>query len=190
MTCERRGTVDPIECVYLIGCEANTLVKIGRSVDVQERLTALRTMSPVPLALLWQTLGGAELETALHRHFEDQRSHGEWFDFPNRDAVACVTQALPEVATRIQQEQRLRLARQALQQERAEKASVEQEPVGPSSRDRARGLLAADPDMNGAELARALGLRPSGSIRTMRVKLLAELIESGAIDPPPLRIAQ
>lgn len=107
--------LDRVECVYLIGCEVNTLVKVGRSVDVQERLSALRTMSPVPLTLLWQTLGGAELETALHRHFESCRSHGEWFDFPAGDAVARVTQALPEIAAEMQRVQRKEVARMAQQ---------------------------------------------------------------------------
>lgn len=82
------------EYVYLIGCEANTLVKIGRSTDVQERFAELQRMSPAKLTLLWQTVGGAELETILHRHFKDQRSHGEWFDFPDRNALRQVLEVV------------------------------------------------------------------------------------------------
>jgi hypothetical protein len=168
---------DQIECVYLIGCEANTLVKIGRSVDVQERLAALRTMSPVPLTLLWQTLGGAELETALHGHFGSRRAHGEWFDFPAGDAVACVVQALPEIAEVMQRAQRKLAARQA----QTAKVSVEQAIVKLSNRERAREALKVNPSMNAGQLARALGLKPAGSIRTMRGELLTELVEASEI---------
>jgi phosphoglycolate phosphatase-like HAD superfamily hydrolase len=119
--------LDRIECVYLIGSEASTLVKIGRSVDVQARLAALQTMSPVPLTLLWQTLGGAELEAALHRHFDPRRRHGEWFDFPDGDAIACVVQALPEVAAEMQRVQREQVAQAARQAKAAKAAAVKTE---------------------------------------------------------------
>jgi hypothetical protein len=105
------------ECIYLVGSEASTLVKIGRSIDVEARLAAIQAMSPVPLALLWQTVGGAELEVSLHRRFESRRSHGEWFDFPDGDAVACVVQALPKIAAelqRVKRAQRVRAERQVL----------------------------------------------------------------------------
>ena len=101
------------ECIYLIGCEASTLVKIGRSIDVPARLAALQAGSPVPLMLLWQTLGGSELEAALHRRFEPRRAHGEWFDFPGRDAPEQIMRALPEIAAGMQQEQRARRSRRA-----------------------------------------------------------------------------
>lgn len=94
------------ECVYLIGSEASTLVKIGRSIDVRARLATLQSMSPVNLAVLWQTIGGAELELALHRHFDTRRRHGEWFDFPGGDAVAQVVQALPKIAAEAQRSYR------------------------------------------------------------------------------------
>jgi hypothetical protein len=90
------------ECVYLIGSEASSFVKIGRSIDVRARLATLQSMSPVNLTVLWQTIGGAELELALHRHFDARRRHGEWFDFPDGDAVAQVVQALPEIAAEAQ----------------------------------------------------------------------------------------
>jgi hypothetical protein len=97
---------DPVECVYLIGNEANAHVKIGRSIDVRARLVALQAMSPVRLTLLWQTLGGAELEAALHRRFESRRMHGEWFDFPGCDPVDQIVRVLPEVTAKIQRAQR------------------------------------------------------------------------------------
>lgn len=100
--------LEPTECVYLIGNDSNTLVKIGRSIDIQGRIATIQAMSPVPLKLLWQTLGGVELETALHRRFDERRSHGEWFDFADGDAVERVVQALPEIAAEVQRDQRIR----------------------------------------------------------------------------------
>jgi hypothetical protein len=94
------------ECVYLIGGEASPLVKIGRSIDVRARLATLQSMSPVKLAVLWQTIGGAELELALHRHFDARRCHGEWFEFPDHDAPEQVVRALPEIAAEAQRSYR------------------------------------------------------------------------------------
>lgn len=82
------------EYVYLIGSEDSPIVKIGRSIDVPARLAAIQYMSPLKLAVLWQTEGGAELETALHRHFKAQRSHGEWFSFPGGNPVVRVRRAI------------------------------------------------------------------------------------------------
>lgn len=69
------------ERVYLVGSSSSALVKIGRSVNVQRRLSELQHHSPVQLELIWSTPGGTALETALHRSFSDYRKHGEWFDF-------------------------------------------------------------------------------------------------------------
>lgn len=75
------------EQVYLIGCKENSLVKIGRSISVHQRLKAIQLMCPVTLELLWHTDGGSELEARLHSAFRTRRSHGEWFDFAGVDPV-------------------------------------------------------------------------------------------------------
>lgn len=85
------------EYIYLIGAEQFTLVKIGWTIDAAARLAKIQTMSPAKLAILWQTEGGVEVETALHRHFKGRRSHGEWFDFPDGDAVQQVERAIVAV---------------------------------------------------------------------------------------------
>jgi hypothetical protein len=89
---------DATEYVYLIGSEGSPIVKIGRSVDVPGRLSAIQYMSPLKLSVLWQTEGGSELEAALHRHFKACRSHGEWFRFPNHDAPEQVVRAIAKIA--------------------------------------------------------------------------------------------
>jgi hypothetical protein len=138
-------------------------------------------MSPVRLTLLWQTLGGAELETALHRWFESRRSHGEWFEFPDGDAIEQVVRALPEIAAEMQQAQREQVARIA-RQAKAAKAAAEKAPAKPGTRARARELLKANPDMSAADLARALDRTPGGTYRRMKTELLGELADAGEID--------
>lgn len=88
------------EYVYLIGCVENSLIKIGRSIDVPARLALIQRMSPVRLYVLWQAEGGVELESLLHRAFAGCRSHGEWFDFTGCDnpvqVVANIIDRLPD----------------------------------------------------------------------------------------------
>lgn len=163
---------EQIECIYLIGNETNTLVKVGRSVDVQGRLASLQAGSPVPLMLLWQTLGGAELETALHRWFHARRAHGEWFDFPAGDAVACVVQALPEVAAEMQRVQREQIARLAQQADAAAAASAPRDRVTQAEwEDTIRQAVVGHPgiDLNPSPIAAVLNLdaktRASGGFK-------------------------
>src|SRR5262245_21628008 len=123
-------------------------------------------MSPIELTLLWHTIGGAELETALHRWFDSRRTHGEWFDFPGRDAVERVVQALPEIAAAAQREQRER-APQTVRPMKATTGAISMVRA-PIDRDRIRELLAEDPGMSAAELARTLGRdNSSGTLRTI-----------------------
>lgn len=71
----------PEEVVYVLGTPGSSTVKIGTTTNLAKRVGDIQRMSPVPLAVLWTVTGGHELETRLHRHFADFRSHGEWFTF-------------------------------------------------------------------------------------------------------------
>jgi hypothetical protein len=71
----------PEEVVYVLGTPGSNTVKIGRTTNLAKRVADIQRMSPVPLTVLWSTPGGHQLETQLHRHFADLRSHGEWFTF-------------------------------------------------------------------------------------------------------------
>lgn len=82
------------ELVYVIGCANSSTVKIGVSDDPERRLRQIQYMSPVPLQVLWSGPGGNALERALHKHFAEQRSHGEWFTFTDQDPVEAVRGAL------------------------------------------------------------------------------------------------
>lgn len=85
------------EVVYVIGNCDSPRAKIGRSKSVGIRLGTIQRMSPVPLSILWQTEGGSELESALHRRFGNQRVHGEWFDFTGQDPAAEVAAAVDDI---------------------------------------------------------------------------------------------
>ncbi|MEU0391027.1 GIY-YIG nuclease family protein [Streptomyces chartreusis] len=89
---------DADERVYVIAGHGTSLVKIGRSRNVQQRLSTLQSMSPLPLRLVCTFSGGPELEAALHRYFEAQRTHGEWFDLPSADPAAVVSAAVASVS--------------------------------------------------------------------------------------------
>lgn len=77
--------------VYLIGNEANSLVKIGFSKNVSRRLSELDRMSPVRLTLLATFPGGKVLETLLHVRFATYRTRGEWFDVDPSSVILAVT---------------------------------------------------------------------------------------------------
>ncbi|NWF25268.1 GIY-YIG nuclease family protein [Streptomyces sp. PKU-EA00015] len=83
------------ECVYVIGAPGSSTVKIGRTANLAKRLGDIQRMSPVHLSVLWAHPGGHELETALHRHFKEIRSHGEWFRFDS-DPVPVIEKAVQE----------------------------------------------------------------------------------------------
>lgn len=67
------------EGVYFVQGASGGPIKIGYSTDVAKRIGDLQTGSPLPLCLLAVADGGLDYETYLHRAFEDERTHGEWF---------------------------------------------------------------------------------------------------------------
>lgn len=83
------------ELVYVLGMPGCNTVKIGRTTSLAKRVADIQRMSPVPLTPLWTCPGGYELETHLHRHFADLRSHGEWFTF-RRDPVRLIQWAVED----------------------------------------------------------------------------------------------
>ena len=82
------------ELVYVIGGPGSSVVKIGRTTNLSRRLTAIQSMSPLPLRVLVTFAGGSPLESALHRHFRTLRTHGEWFDFGDAEPVPAIEAAV------------------------------------------------------------------------------------------------
>jgi len=70
--------------VYFVLNEDCRAIKIGRAKDLNKRIKALQTASPVPLKLLKSVQLSSEkesheLEQSLHKRFSDFRMQGEWF---------------------------------------------------------------------------------------------------------------
>lgn len=63
---------------YFIGGDSGP-IKIGFSVDLKSRLTALRASSPLWLEVLAVRPGGESRERIYHEQFAADRLHGEWF---------------------------------------------------------------------------------------------------------------
>lgn len=64
---------------FLYCIQREDLVKIGRAVDVPERLRTLQAAHPAPLLLRAAVPCHAALEGAVHRRFAHLRARGEWF---------------------------------------------------------------------------------------------------------------
>lgn len=84
----RPADVDaPFAYVYFIADDRDR-VKIGRAVDVAERLSSLQTSHAAPLRVLAAVRVIMEAERVLHRRFAEHRLQGEWFRLvPEIDAV-------------------------------------------------------------------------------------------------------
>ncbi|MGA0630033.1 GIY-YIG nuclease family protein [Pseudomonas aeruginosa] len=65
--------------IYFIFAPQHSLIKIGQALDVNKRLSSLRSGSPATLTLLACVRFFGDLETFLHINLDQYRSHGEWF---------------------------------------------------------------------------------------------------------------
>lgn len=73
--------------VYLIKAEGSTRYKIGRTVNIDNRMSELKKQSPFPLHLenyFWSYDNVLD-EKLLHLTFSYSRVHGEWFEYLNGD---------------------------------------------------------------------------------------------------------
>lgn len=77
--------------IYFV--QGSDLIKIGRTYNLDDRLTKLQCGSPVPLTLLGTVEGGKRTESHLHELFHSLRHHGEWFriEKPLLDYIKAAT---------------------------------------------------------------------------------------------------
>jgi hypothetical protein len=83
--------------VYVIGGSDQRFVKIGVSTNPKGRHLSIQTGCPFPLSILWLAEGDHKRESALHECFADRRVQGEWFEFPDGNAVALISEAFAEM---------------------------------------------------------------------------------------------
>lgn len=97
-TCQQEFQHDlNIGCLYVIA--APSRVKIGRSYDARRRFQGLRTASPVPLKLVYETpllWCSALAERTVHAVLSEHREHGEWFNVQADDAVQMIQKLLEQ----------------------------------------------------------------------------------------------
>ena len=86
---------------YFVGGEHGP-IKIGQTENLQRRLKAIQSHSPIVVSVLASTGGGAFAEMDYHFRFAEHRLHGEWFArcpeidaeiarlTPNQAAIAAV----------------------------------------------------------------------------------------------------
>lgn len=98
------GTLPPLpprtfgrDVLYVIGQPGTAIVKIGVTSSLPSRLKSIQTGSPVPLRVLWWHPGSYDLESQLHRQFDDCRLHGEWFDFGVEEPEVIVELAVAQL---------------------------------------------------------------------------------------------
>jgi len=67
--------------VYIIACKGSKNVKIGKAEDVSRRVREHQCGSADKLIIIRSLAGDRTVESAFHRHFRNERQHGEWFRF-------------------------------------------------------------------------------------------------------------
>ena len=67
--------------VYLV--RSHGLYKIGRTADLNKRLSTLRSSSPCDIELIYsiESMDASNIESRLHQLYKNQNHHGEWFAF-------------------------------------------------------------------------------------------------------------
>lgn len=84
-------------CVYLVQWEDTDLYKIGRTTNMEGRLTSLNTSMPTGRLVLYKkyAVGNPKhVERHLHKMFEDNRVNGEWFRLDKCD-LELIEKAVP-----------------------------------------------------------------------------------------------
>lgn len=84
-----------LQNTYIIKDQDSTLVKIGRSSNVQRRAQQLAGQSGRNLDILAIITG--DVEKQLHEKFKQLRTRGEWFDDPNSDIINYIKTASFEI---------------------------------------------------------------------------------------------
>ena len=72
--------------VYLI-TDNDSLFKIGRSVNTENRLKSLQTSNGRKLTILYEVecKHGTKVESIMHRRYSSKRINGEWFQLSNEE---------------------------------------------------------------------------------------------------------
>jgi hypothetical protein len=83
----KAGESKVIGYVYFIRHQKSGLIKIGRTKNLERRISIFtkRLQSPIKLVHSIQTLNYEKIELAFHRYFDAKRKMGEWFALVEAD---------------------------------------------------------------------------------------------------------
>lgn len=92
--CRKKNIANPClsypiqEVVYVIGTIHN-MYKIGKTGNLVERFSTIRTGCPFPLSIshIFVTTDSHNLELQLHQYFVSKRKQGEWFELDQNDII-------------------------------------------------------------------------------------------------------
>lgn len=72
--------------LYFVACpplsDGSRYVKIGRTINMDRRMSEIQTGCPLPLELVWFWPGGGANERGVHERLKCLRERGEWFHIP------------------------------------------------------------------------------------------------------------
>lgn len=72
--------------LYFVACpplpDGSRYVKIGRTINMDRRMSEIQTGCPLPLELVWFWPGGGPNERGVHERLKCLRERGEWFHIP------------------------------------------------------------------------------------------------------------
>ena len=83
--------------VYFVWSEAEEMVKIGTTVDIEQRLRQFQTHTPHEVELLGTIPGSHKKERAVHKVFAGDRFSKEWFTANKDDVLAYIEQENAQV---------------------------------------------------------------------------------------------
>lgn len=75
------GNPDIKNYIYFMYAKDANRVKIGRTLDIEERFKNIQAMSPIKLEVIKIIQLHVNYEDMLHEFFKEDRLHGEWFNF-------------------------------------------------------------------------------------------------------------
>jgi hypothetical protein len=88
----------PIGCVYFVLNEGKNLVKIGKALNLKNRLSSLQTSSADNLCVAGRIVAKnpERLEARLHKRFNKLRVRGEWFQYTDELKIFITKEAYSE----------------------------------------------------------------------------------------------
>jgi hypothetical protein len=94
-----RGTIQTLSAVYVVSNAANSLLKIGYADNLKQRISGMRTGSPVELKLqhfiyFVDCMIAGMVEKDAHDELAEYRRRGEWFEITIEQAGEAIAKSV------------------------------------------------------------------------------------------------